>query len=118
MNENSLDYNYQINGFNPDAYSIDFQAVTKDNISYGKRWQIEGRKTASYTAKRHISEKIHTTHSLYNNMVTIICIYTDKINCTCITFRQPIRHDGRNIHKNTKAIMKKSGNVQSPFPPH
>lgn len=54
MNENSLDYRYQINGFHPDIYNIDIQAVTKGHISYGKRWQIEGRKTAFYTAKGHI----------------------------------------------------------------
>lgn len=29
MNENSLDYCYQINGFHKDIYNIDIQAVTK-----------------------------------------------------------------------------------------
>jgi hypothetical protein len=54
MNENSLDYCYQINGFHKDIYNIDIQAVTKGHVSYGKRRQIEGRKTAFYTAKGHI----------------------------------------------------------------
>ena len=61
MNENSLDYCYQINGFHKDIYNIDIQAVTKGHVSYGKRRQIEGRKTAFYTAKGHISEKTHIT---------------------------------------------------------
>ena len=42
MNENSLDYCYQINEFHKDIYNIDIQAVTKGLVSYGKRWQIEG----------------------------------------------------------------------------
>lgn len=36
MNENSLDYCYQIIGFHKDIYNIDIQAVTKGHVSYGK----------------------------------------------------------------------------------
>lgn len=102
MNENSLDYCYQINGFHKDIYNIDIQAVTKGHVSYGKRRQIEGRKTAFYTAKGHISDKTHTMYRFDNSMVATICIYTDKINCTCITFRQPIRYYSHKIHKMQK----------------
>ena len=33
MNEISLDYRYQINGFHKDIYNIDIQAVTKGHGS-------------------------------------------------------------------------------------
>lgn len=51
MNENSLDYCYQIIGFHKDIYNIDIQAVTKGHVSYGKRRHFTLRKD-TYQIKR------------------------------------------------------------------
>lgn len=58
MNENSLDYRYQINGFHPDIYNIDIQAVTKGHVSYGKGSKLKAERRhftprkATYKIKR------------------------------------------------------------------